>query len=145
MAGMAGKAAPQVPAQPRGEADTVSPARNFTLTVSDRVNAAIGGVPAYARRLRAIEDLQARLARAIADGAMSSTEARRRSFEEELARLNVLIEQHNRYYPAERNLRSDLRTGAMLDHGRPWRPLDHVTLEILRALAIAQGWSPRSD
>jgi hypothetical protein len=138
---MGGKAAPQ----PQVEADTVSPARNFTLTVAERVNAAIGGAPAYARRLRAIEDLQARLTRAIADGATSTTEARRRSYEEELTRLNVLIEQHNRYYPAERNLPSDPRTGAMLDHGgRPWRPLDHVTLESLQALAPAQGQSPRA-
>lgn len=144
---MAGKAAPhlQSQAKPLLDADTVSPARNFTLTVADRVNAAIGGVPAYARRLRAIEDLQGRLTRAIADGATSTTEARRLSFEEDLARLNVLIEQHNRYYPAERNLPSDPSTGAMLDQGgRPWRPLGHITLESLQAGAAAQARPPRA-
>jgi hypothetical protein len=129
---------------PRPDADTASPPRNFALGVAERVSAAMAGVPAYARRLRAIEDLQAKLARRlhevaheISDGAsheasdVASQAAR--LFLAELARLNDLIDRHNRYYPIERNLPSDPRTGAMLDRGRPWQPLGPVTLESLRA------------
>jgi len=125
-------------ATPQLEADTVSPARNFTLPTSERVNAAIAGAPAYARRLRAIEDLQARLVRWLAGGLEPTAEAER-LFADELAHLNDLIDRHNRYYPAERDLPCDPRSGAVLDHGRPWRPLGRVTRESLRAEAQRVG------
>jgi hypothetical protein len=128
------------------DADTASPPRNFTLGVAERVTAAMAGVPAYARRLRAIEDLQARLARRLhevaheisdegAHEASDEASAAARFFLSELRRLNDLIDRHNRYYPTERDLPSDPRTGAMLDRGRPWRPLARVTLETLRTEA----------
>jgi len=119
-------------------ADTASPPRNFTLGTAERVSAAIAGSPAYARRLRAIEDLHARLVRRCAEDAAPGAPAEARAaFLAELARLNDLIERHNRYYPAERNLPSDPRTGAILDRGRPWRPLAPVTEASLRAAAPA--------
>jgi hypothetical protein len=119
-------------------ADTLSPARNFTLTAAERVGAAIAGAPAYARRLRAIEDLEARLAQWLADGIEPNDKARR-AFADELDHLNELIDRHNRYYPAERNLPCDPRSGAMLDHGRPWRPLRRATPESLRAHGAGAG------
>jgi hypothetical protein len=125
-------------ATPELDADTASPARNFTLTTSDRVAAAIAGAPAYARRLRAIEDLQARLARWLAAGVAKTPEAQS-AFADELGRLNDLIDRHNLYYPAERNLPSDPRTGVVLDHGRPWRPLGRATPESLGAAAHRAG------
>jgi len=114
-------------------ADTASPPRNFTLTTAERVGAAIAGLPAYVRRLRAIEDLQARLVRRLDDAWGDADE--QRAFVADLARLNDLIDRHNRYYAAERNLPSDPRTGAVLDRGRPWRPLARVTVDDLRAAA----------
>ena len=124
--------ATSMPKTERAAADTASPARNFTLSVAERVNAAIAGAPAYARRLRAIEDLQARLAGRLADLTSAKLEVRR-AFAADLASLNDLIDRHNRFYPIERNLPSDPRTGAVVDHGRAWRPLDPVTIERLRA------------
>jgi hypothetical protein len=127
---------------PPPDADTASPPRNFTLGVAERVRAAMAGVPAYARRLRAIEDLQARLARRlhevaheISGAASQEASEAARLFLAELGRLNDLIDRHNRYYPTERDLPSDPRTGAVLDRGRPWRPLARVTIETLRAEA----------
>jgi hypothetical protein len=59
----------------------------------------------------------------------------RRRFDIDLASLNDLVDRHNRFYPIERNLPSDPRTGAVVDHGRAWRPLDRVTVDRLRAQA----------
>ena len=40
---------------------TASPARNFTLTTAERVQAIVQGVPAWSRRLKRIEDLTAEI------------------------------------------------------------------------------------
>jgi len=120
------------------EVDTVSPPRNFSLSTAERVNAAIAGAPAFARRLRAIEDLRARLARRLCDLTSGQPSVRDR-FAADLAQLNELIDRHNRYYPIERNLPLDPRTGAPVDQVRAWCPLVPVTVEHLRADGVSHG------
>jgi len=120
------------------EVDSVSPPRNFSLSTAERVNAAIAGAPAFARRLRAIEDLRARLARRLCDLTSDQLSVRHR-FAADLTELNELIDRHNRYYPIERDLPLDPRTGAPVDRGRAWCPLAPVTVEQLRADELAHG------
>ncbi len=107
--------------------ETVAPARNFTLTVDDRVRAYTQGVPGYIRRRRRIEDLEARLIAALraADDPVQAVGSR--AVAADLAMLNELIGRHNRYYPIEANLPIEVRTGRLLDRGVPWRPMAHVT------------------
>jgi hypothetical protein len=117
---------PPAPAAP--VADTAAPARNFTLSIDERLRAYAQGPLAWMRRRRAIEDLEATLARRIAAGAAADGGALAADFVADLARLNELIDRHNRYYPIEANLPIDPRTGRLLERGRPWRPLAPVTL-----------------
>ena len=49
----------------------------------------------------------------------------------DLRLLNDLIDRHNRYYPIEANLPSDVQTGCLLVGGKPWEPLPSVTWETL--------------
>jgi hypothetical protein len=104
--------------------DTAAPARNFTITTAERVRALAIGVPAYVRRRKDIEDLERELAATPLDVAIDA---------KKLARLNSLIERHNRYYPVEANLPVHPRTGALLERGAPWRPMDAATVASLRA------------
>lgn len=98
--------------------ETAAPSRNFSLPTEERVRAVVVGVPAYLRRLRAIEDLEAGVARALAS---EEHHGRARTL---LAKLNDLISRHNRYYPIEANLRIDPRTGELVERdGRPWKPM----------------------
>ena len=126
--------------------ETLAPTRNFTITLGDKMRAA-GGPTAYMTRRRTIEDLEDELItmvaalvasndpNAIAAGLARSPIVRR------LARLNTLIETHNRYYPSEANLPMDPSTGHMLERGARWQPLDAVTTDSLvaRARALACG------
>jgi hypothetical protein len=129
---------PRDPAQVQAQAalplpDTAAPARNFSLSIEDRIRAFAQGPLAYMRRLRTIEDLRERLVRRFAaagDDAWTVDE-----MAADLARLNELIERHNRYYPIEANLPVDPRTGRLLERGVPWRPLARVTFEDLAAAA----------
>ena len=118
--------------------DTVTPARNFTLTVEDRVRAYTQGVPGHIRRRRRIEDLEARLIETLAAAEQPVEAAASRAFLVELGRLNDLIERHNRYYPIEANLPIEVRTGRLLDRGRPWQPLPAVTTADLLTRASAR-------
>jgi len=81
------------------------------------------------RRRRAIEDLQAGLSRKLAEFGGDSVVLA--EVVADLARLNDLIDKHNRYYPIEANLPVDPRTGALLERGVPWRPLARVTFDDL--------------
>ena len=104
-------------------ADTVSPPRNFTLSLEERLRAYAQGPPAYIRRRRRIEDLERRivaLLEAAADPASSEVTSL-------LAAVNDLIDRHNRYYPIEANLPIDPRSATLLDRGVAWRPLPFVT------------------
>jgi len=54
----------------------------------------------------------------------------------ELAKLNDLIARHNRYYPIEANLPIEVRSGRLLERGRPWQPPVAVTTADLLARAV---------
>ena len=104
----------------------------------ERYLSAAGGPFVYMRRLRAIEDETARHAAELeaAWTALAFEEPEPESFAERwtataaawsFARVNGLIEQHNRYYPVESRLPMDPRTGdyAAPKNGQPY-PLAHL-------------------
>jgi hypothetical protein len=113
--------------------DSANPARNFTLSVSERIRAITIGVPAYAARKRKIEDDEARFTAQLVELHDGLT-AKQRSSEEievavvaaahalDLTKLNELVAKHNRYYPMEANLPMDWKTGRYLLYGRYWEP-----------------------
>jgi hypothetical protein len=108
----------------------------FRTTVDQQVRAYTQGVPSYIRRRRRIEDLEARPIELIRAAAAPEETASSTAFAAELAQLNDLISRHNRYYPIEANLPIEVRTGRLLDRGRPWRPLLAVTTADLLARAL---------
>ena len=126
--------------------ETSSPARNFTLTLQDRVRAA-GGPPAYMRRKRMIEDLEESLLKGIRKLAVKLGTRERATLlaaaERHLdaAEINRLIGIHNRFYPIEANLPLHPRTGALMERGKPWKPLAPVTLSELVDQVLAHDFA----
>lgn len=118
-------------------ADTAAPVRNFTLSTEARIGALLAGPPPFAVRLKRLEELEAELIAALCacerSGASSMPIAVARKIEE----ANGLIRDHNRFYPVERNLPIDARTGELLDMGEPWKPRASLTIDGLRAQARA--------
>jgi hypothetical protein len=135
---MSGKPSKETQRVERGRIDeTLAPLRNFSISTAARVRAA-AGPPAYSRRKRHIEDLEAALLRFVGEalaGSAGDGDAARQSAESDprvvklLREVNRLIAAHNRYYPIEANLPLDPATRLQLDHGRPWKPLPTITLE----------------
>ncbi|HVX93807.1 MAG TPA: hypothetical protein VHK47_02760 [Polyangia bacterium] len=119
-------------------ADTLAPATNFKLSVEERLNAYVQGVPGHIRRRRQIEDVEARLLAKLAEAEAPAAIVASAEIAAELARLNDLIARHNRYYPIEANLAIELRTGRLLERGAPWRPLPAITAADLLARAAAR-------
>jgi hypothetical protein len=112
--------------------------RNFSLA-ADHYAVSLAGPPAYSRRLREIEEeteaheeaLQAawtELAqRHAGDPRMLANRWRAIAGRWDFTAVNMLIEQHNVYYPVEARLAMDPRTGDfVLVGGMPYRrrPLD---------------------
>ncbi|MCU0690198.1 MAG: hypothetical protein MUF54_02225 [Polyangiaceae bacterium] len=107
---------------------------NFKIGLDARVRAA-AGVPAFVRRRRRIEDLEQATLLALDEfydeellehegneqEAYASWFARVQQID--LTLLNDLIERHNRWYPVEANLPTDVTTGRILDMGVPWKPM----------------------
>lgn len=141
-----------VPGVSRSDDDAPSasadPPRNFTVPIEERVRALTIGPPAYALRRRRIEDYEAEYVKALVElydeGAAAGTseelrlralERRARSFD--VAKMNRLVEAHNRWYPVEANLPMD-RHGRFLVGGAPFRPEAPYTPERLVASALAR-------
>lgn len=120
---------------PHAPEATAAPARNFTLSVEQRIAAMISGPPAYAVRLRRIEDLESELVGILIKASAVEGPTIPIAVARKLEELNRLIGEHNLYYPAERNLPVDVRSGQLLDLGEPWKPLPPVTIDTLRAKA----------
>ncbi|HEX8792816.1 MAG TPA: hypothetical protein VF765_17845 [Polyangiaceae bacterium] len=107
--------------------ETAAPERNFTIATEERVRALVAGPPAFVRRLRVIEDLEAAIVRLLASGQHERQAAWL------LERLNDLVSRHNRYYPVEANLAIDTRSGELVDRdGKRWKPMQARSLEDLR-------------
>lgn len=111
---------------------------NFKLSLADRMRAA-AGVPAHMRRKRRIEDLEEATLLALdelydevlaeSEGDASRAEAvfSKRAAELDLRLLNDLIERHNRWYPIEANLPTDVQTGRLMLGKNPWEPVALAT------------------
>mgnify|MGYP001555662664 CR=1 FL=1 len=84
-------------------------------------------LPGYIRRRRQIEDLEARLLGKLAAAEVPDETLATAEFVADLEKLNELIARHNRYYPIEANLPIELRTGRLLERGRPGRSLPALT------------------
>jgi hypothetical protein len=141
-------------AAPRHDAgNTAAPARNFTIATEERIAAAMTGAPPFAVRKRRIEDLYQALRETLADAETKrvddtlddagQNERTRRALSQKLQQINALIDDHNRYYPMERNLPIDVHTGQILEGAEPWRPLPRVTMESLRADALQDRMAER--
>lgn len=119
------------------------------LTLQQRLRAA-AGPPAYMRRKRRIEDMETAFlhelrevyGKALAelhDREAASLLLAHHAGTLDIARLNDLIDRHNRYYPMEADLRVDVRTRTVMDGDEPWRPLPNITAEGLIARAIRRS------
>jgi hypothetical protein len=120
------------PTQPKAD-ELLPAARNFTLTLAERVRGQ-GGAPAHLRRKREIEDrLDAMLKtlREVRARGANHRELERAAARLDLERLNDLIDRHNRYYPIEANLPIDPKSGGSLDGDRPFTKLPPVTPSLL--------------
>jgi hypothetical protein len=120
--------------------DTLSPTRNFTLTLEDRMRALTIGPPYYSLRLRRIEELEQGLIEGLAafereNGAIQSVSVLPEVIHHNLAEMNRLISNHNSYYPIEANLPIDVNTGRLVDWGQPWSPRPLVNLDELIAIS----------
>jgi hypothetical protein len=129
------------PAAPR-TANTLSPTRNFSLSLEQRIGAAIAGPPPFAVRLRKIEDLQESLIDELAMAERQSMGEIPVSIVRRLESLNHLIEEHNFAYPIERQLPIDAATGELLLGDEPWRPMARVSLDDLRHAVASRRRSP---
>jgi hypothetical protein len=127
--------------------NSADPARNFTLTMDQRVRAITIGVPAWAERKRTIEDTEERLVGKLlalhdklAERGRSASEIERElaraAADFDLSRLNGLVAKHNRWYPVEANLPMN-RDGDYLVYGRVWEREEPYTAGRLLALTAA--------
>jgi len=110
----------------------------FKISLESRLRAA-AGIPAYMRRKRRIEDLEdaaretllVAYEQALVDSGGDEATARcvmeQQAQDMDLSLINELIDRHNRYYPIEANLATDVKTGRMLVAGEPWKPLAPMT------------------
>jgi hypothetical protein len=98
------------------------PAAARALADEQRMRALVMGPPAFMRRLRAIEDFEEVILRALRRRDEATPEGP--SFPEgSYAKLLSLVAAHNKFYPVEANLPINPKTGEMLDrNGKPWRP-----------------------
>ena len=104
---------------------------NFTLSLEERIRGAVTGVPSWIRRKRLIEDL---IERAVLNQREAKPADRDAIADADLARINDLIERHNRWYPIEANLPLDPKTGRQMDRvgAKPWTPMELLTRDDLR-------------
>lgn len=109
--------------------NTSNPARNFTISLEDRIRA-YGEAPAYARRLHGIEDTVERTLDDLLDALDESMAAAQRVLAKvDLEKLNRAIDEHNRNYAMEANLPIDVATGRPRLADGLFEPMDPWTEE----------------
>lgn len=125
---------------------------SFKISLADRMRAA-AGLPAHMRRKRRIEDLEEAIVAALsqifdeaeAEFGVGSPQAEEafgaRARDLDLGLLNDLIDRHNRYYPIEANLPTDVTTGKLMLGSQPWAPDPMVTHDhfIARVRELRKG------
>ena len=115
--------------------ETAAPARNFSISLADRVRA-MGGPPAWMVRKKTIEDIEADFLDRLEEALLvSDAQVQKVLGTMRIDKLNELIATHNRYYPAEANLPMSPETSEYLELGKPWRPHPGWTAESLLARA----------
>jgi len=115
--------------------ETAAPARNFSISLADRVRA-MAGPPAWMVRKKTIEDIEADFLDRLEEALLVSDAQVQKVLETiRIDKLNELIAVHNRYYPAEANLPMSPETSEYLELGKPWRPHPGWTTESLLARA----------
>ena len=130
----------EIPTRPGHEKSLSEHIPSSLVSLQDRVRAlAVGGAPAWSRRLKRIHDLtqlvtaelhaewHALARRALADRQRFAASWERYAQRFDFRQINELVERHNRYFPAEANLAMDVKTldyvaFAGADYRR--RPLD---------------------
>lgn len=113
----------EMPAKPGHEKNLSEHVPSSLITLQDRVKAlAVGGAPAWSRRLKRIHDLTAAAAAELqADWHVMARKARgdrarfaagwqQRAERFDFQQVNELVDRHNRYFPAEANLPMDVKT-----------------------------------
>ncbi len=121
---------------------TGSPARNFTLSLEDRLRATASGPKAYMRRRRRIEDLEAEILQDLRAGGTFDAHPIPARILKKVRALNELIERHNEYFPIEANLPFDPTTGQVLELGVPWQPMRPLDIRTLIQTARSLGREP---
>jgi hypothetical protein len=112
--------APPTPSRERNLSEHVP---SSLISLQDRVKAlAVGGAPAWSRRLKRIHDLtlamtarlgeewRAQATAARGDRVKFAAAWRRHAESTNFTEINELISRHNRYFPAEANLPMDVKT-----------------------------------
>ena len=120
----------EVPPRPGHEKTLSEHIPSPLIAVEDRIRAmAIGGAPAWSRRLKRIYDLADEITESLrttwaqtalaAKGRPDRFAAAWTSYAEHfnLSKINQLIADHNRYFPAEANLAMDIRTMDYVEFG----------------------------
>jgi hypothetical protein len=113
----------EIPPNPSHERNLSEHVPSSLISTADRVKAlAVGGAPAWSRRLKRIHELtaaatarlrdewQAQAGKARGDHAKFAADWRRHADGFDFAEVNELIARHNRYFPAEANLAMDVKT-----------------------------------
>jgi hypothetical protein len=113
----------ELPPTPGHERNLSEHVPSSLISTADRVKAlAVGGAPAWSRRLKRIYDLkaaatsqlreqwQAQASAARGDRARFASGWRRHAEQLDFSQVNELISRHNRYFPIEANLPMDVRT-----------------------------------
>ncbi len=112
-----------MPAKPGHEKNLSEHVPSSLITLQDRVKAlAVGGAPAWSRRLKRIHDLTAAATaelqvdwhvmarKARGDRGRFAAGWRERAEHFDFQQVNELVDRHNRYFPAEANLPMDVKT-----------------------------------
>lgn len=113
----------EVPTRPGHEKNLSEHVPSSLISLQDRVRAlAVGGAPAWSRRLKRIHDLTVAATAALQvdwHGMAKKARGDRPRFAKgwrehaerfDFHQINELVERHNRYFPAEANLPMDIKT-----------------------------------
>jgi hypothetical protein len=113
----------EIPPTPGRERNLSEHVPSSLISTADRVRAlAVGGAPAWSRRLKRIydfkaattallrEDWQAQAKAARGDRDRFASGWRRHAEQFDFSQVNELISRHNRYFPIEANLPMDVKT-----------------------------------
>jgi len=113
----------EIPPLPGRERNLSEHVPSSLISTADRVKAlAVGGAPAWSRRLKRIfeltaaataqlqQDWQAQAGAARGNRARFADGWRRHAEQFDFSQVNELISRHNRYFPAEANLPMDVKT-----------------------------------